>query len=100
LPTIGVLEKPKNVANIQVCILYPPLKGKKFEVKNLDLWAENSPWNKKTKIDYTNKANVNHIKRIEIKLVLWLAPPPPPKEVAKVVTSNWGKGKRQRQKLL
>ncbi len=54
--------------------MYPPLKEKKFEVKNLDLCAENSPRNKKTRIDYMNKANVNHIKTLEIKLALWLAP--------------------------
>jgi len=39
-----------------------------------------------------NKANANHIKTFEIKLALWLAPLLPPKEVAKVVTSNGGKG--------
>jgi hypothetical protein len=29
---------------------------------------------KKTRIDYMNKANVNHIKTLEIKLALWLTP--------------------------
>ncbi len=47
---------------------------------------------KKTKIDYMNIANANHIKTFEIKLALWLVPLLPPKEGAKVVTSNGGKG--------
>jgi hypothetical protein len=36
---------------------------------------------KKIRIDYTNKANANHIKTLEIKLALWLAPLLPPKEM-------------------
>jgi hypothetical protein len=77
-----------------------PKRRKKLRSKTLIYGLKKVLETKKTKIDYTNKANANHIKTIEIKFVLWLAPLLPPKEVAKVVTSNGGKGKRQRQKPL
>jgi hypothetical protein len=70
--------------------MYPPLKEKKNGIKNFDLWAENNPWNKEIKIDYMKKANVNQIKILEIKLVLWLAPFLPPKEIW-VQISLWPK---------
>jgi hypothetical protein len=50
--------------------VYPSLKENKIEIKNLDLWAENIPWNKKIRIDYMNKANAKHNKTLKIKLVL------------------------------
>jgi hypothetical protein len=43
---IGILEKPRSVTNIWVCKIDPcihPLKKRKIGIKNLDLWAKNSP---------------------------------------------------------
>ncbi len=66
---------------VQIDPCIHPLKEKKIGIKNLDLWAKNSPWNKKIRIDYMNNANANHIKTIEIKLAWWLAPLFPHKEI-------------------
>jgi hypothetical protein len=38
---------------------------------------------KKTRIDYMNKTNANHIKTFEIKLALWLASLLPPRKLPK-----------------
>jgi hypothetical protein len=45
LQVIGVLEKPRSVANIQVCNLthVSTLEREKNWDKYLDLWAENGP---------------------------------------------------------
>ncbi len=106
LQTIAILEK-SSVTNIRLCNL---THKKKIRIKHLDLWAKNNPWNKKIRIDYINKPNATQIKTLEIKLVLWLAPFLPPKEMC-VQTSLWlkwwplmggngGKGKKQKTSLL
>jgi hypothetical protein len=54
---------------------------KKIGIKNLDLWAENNPRDKKIRIDYMTKPNAKHTKTLEIKLALWLTPLLPPKDI-------------------
>jgi hypothetical protein len=99
LQAIGNLEKLRSVTNILMCNLthVSTLESKKIGIKNFDLWAENSLWNKKIRIDYMNKAKQDQNTWNKIGFVVSSSPSPEGDVdsnliVAKVVTSNEGKG--------
>jgi hypothetical protein len=70
--------------------MYPPLKKKKIEVKNLDLQLKLSFKQKNQNLLLEQTIYANQIKTLKIKLVLWLAPLLSPKEMW-IQTSLWPK---------